>query len=79
MNHALLRRIFFLDIVADERARDHERRSATFALLVGVLAAAGLLEYHLLVEHTASRDLLVLIYAMAITKAGFLLWYRARN
>jgi hypothetical protein len=79
MNHALLRRIFFLDMVADERARDHERRSANNALIAGILAAAGLLEYHLLVEHTASRDLLVLIYVMGLTKAVFLLWYRARN
>ena len=72
MNHPVLRRILLLDSVADERLREHHRRSSTAALVAGLLSALALLEYRLLVEHTVAWDLIVLIYAMGGTKIAFM-------
>lgn len=77
MNHTLLRRIFLLE-TPDERAQEHERRSANYALIVSAWIALILLEYRLLVQHTVSLDLIILIYVLGLTKIGFRLWYRAR-
>jgi hypothetical protein len=79
MNRNLLSRFLFLDHVADERQLDHSRRSNSIAVIAGMFAAFALLEYHLLVEHRISWDLIDLIYVIGITKAVLMLWYRFRN
>jgi hypothetical protein len=79
MNRNLLNHILLLDRVADERLIDHARRSTSFAAVVGVLALFALLEYHLLIEHVISWDLLIVVYAMGATKIALMLWYRFRN
>jgi hypothetical protein len=79
MNHPVLNRILLLDHVADERFREHQRRSTSTAAVAGALALFVLLEYRLLVEHRVSWDLIWVIYAMAATKIALMLWYRFRN
>ena len=79
MNHPLLRRILRLDPVADDRLREHQRRSTSAAAVVGVLALFVLLEFHVLVEHRVPWDLIWVIYAMGATKIGLMLWYRFKN
>jgi peptidoglycan biosynthesis protein MviN/MurJ (putative lipid II flippase) len=79
MTHALLNRILLLDHVADERIREHARRSTSTAAVIGALTVFVLLEYHLLVEHRASWDLIAVIYAMGATKIALMLWYRFHN
>ncbi len=79
MTHALLNRILLLDHVADERFREHGRRSTSTAAVVGTLTVFALLEYHLLVEHSVSWDLVIVIYAMGATKVALMLWHRFRN
>jgi hypothetical protein len=44
-----------------------------------MFTAFALLEYHLLVEHRISWDLIILIYVMGVTKIALMLWYRFRN
>ena len=51
MTHPVLSRILMLDQVADERFRQHQRRSTSAAAIVGMLTLFGLLEYRVLVEH----------------------------
>lgn len=79
MNHSVLRRILMLDRVADERCREHSRRSSTAALVVGVLTIFALQDYRLLVEHVVAWDLIVLIYVMGAVKIALMLWYRFTN
>jgi hypothetical protein len=79
VTHPILKRILLLDHVADERLRDHARRSTSYAAVVGTLAVFVLLEFQLLVQHVISWDLLIVIYAMGATKLAFMLWYRFRN
>ena len=79
MIRMLLNRILLLDHVADERVREHQRRSTSTAAVVGVLTLFLLLEFRLLVQHTISWDLIVILYAMGGTKAALLLWYRFNN
>ncbi|MGD0912255.1 MAG: hypothetical protein ABR928_10180 [Terracidiphilus sp.] len=75
----LLSRFLMLDHIADERILEHGRRSTSIAAVVGVLALFVLLEYRLLVEHRISWDLIIVIYAMGITKIALMLWYRFSN
>ena len=79
MSSKLLNRFLILDHVADERFREHGRRSTSIAAIVGVLTLFVLLEYRLLVEHRVSWDLILVIYAMGITKIILMLWYRFSN
>jgi hypothetical protein len=79
MTHPILNRILLLDHVADERFREHQRRSTSAAAIAGTLAAFVLLEYHLLVEHRVPWDLIAVIYAMGAVKAAFMFWYRFKN
>ncbi|MGB0065043.1 MAG: hypothetical protein WBP85_11410 [Terracidiphilus sp.] len=79
MSHPILSRILMLDHVADERCREHQRRSTSSAAVAGALTLIGLLEYRLLVEHRIPWDLIVVIYAMGATKIALMLWYRFRN
>ncbi len=79
MIHPILSRILMLDHVADERFREHQRRSTSAAAIVGILALFGLLEYRVLVEHRIPWDLIWVIYAMGATKIALMLWYRFRN
>jgi len=79
MTHPVLSRILMLDHVADERFREHQRRSTSAAAIVGVLTLFVLLEYRLLVEHSVPWDLIVVIYAMGAAKIALMLWYRFRN
>jgi len=79
MSSKLLNRFLMLDHVADERFREHGRRSTSTAAIVGVLTLFVLLEYRLLVEHRISWDLILVIYAMGITKIVLMLWYRFSN
>jgi len=79
MTHPVLNRILMLDHVADERFREHQRRSTSAAAIVGVLTLFVLLEYGLLVEHNVPWDLIVVIYAMGAAKIALMLWYRFRN
>jgi hypothetical protein len=79
MTRSLLNRILLLDHMADERLLDHARRSTSYAAVAGTLAVFSLLEFHLLVQHLISWDLLILIYTMGATKFAFMLWYRFRN
>jgi hypothetical protein len=79
MIHPILSRILMLDHVADERFREHQRRSTSAAAIVGVLTLFALLQYRVLVEHRVPWDLISVIYAMGATKIVLMLWYRFRN
>ena len=79
MIHPVLSRILMLDHVADERYREHHRRSTRAAAIAGTLTAFALLEYHLLVEHRVPWDLISVIYAMGAAKIALMLWYRFKN
>jgi hypothetical protein len=79
MTHPVLNRIFMLDHVADERYRQHQRRSTSAAAIAGTLTLFALLEYRLLVEHRVPWDLIAVIYAMGAVKIALMLWYRFRN
>jgi hypothetical protein len=79
MTHPILSRILMLDHLADERFRDHQRRSTSAAAIAGVLTLFALLEYRVLVEHRVSWDLISVIYAMGATKIVLVLWYRCKN
>jgi hypothetical protein len=79
MIHPVLSRILMLDHVADERFRQHQRRSTSAAAVIGVVTLFALLEYRLLVEHRVPWDLISVIYAMGATKIVLMLWYRFKN
>jgi len=79
MTHPVLSRVLMLDQMADERTREHQRRSTSAAAVVGALTLFALLEYRLLVEHRVPWDLVWVIYAMGATKIALMLWYRVRN
>ena len=79
MTHPVLSRILMLDYVADERFREHQRRSTSAAAIAGTVTLFALLEYHLLVEHRVPWDLVWAIYAIGATKIAYMLWYRFRN
>lgn len=79
MIHPVLSRILMLDHVADERCREHYRRSTSAAAVVGILFTFALLEYRLLIEHRVPWDLIAVIYAMGATKVVLMLWYRFKN
>lgn len=79
MTHPVLNRILMLNHVADERLREHHRRSASAALVVGTLTLFALQEYRLLVEHRFPWDLIWVIYAMGATKIALMIWYRFKN
>jgi hypothetical protein len=79
MTHPILSRVLMLDQIADERTREHQRRSTSAAAVVGALTLFALLEYRLLVEHRVPWDLIAVIYAMGATKMVLVLWYRFRN
>jgi len=79
MTHATLSRILRLDHIADERTREHQRRSTSAAAVAGALTLFALLEYRLLVEHSVPWDLVWVIYAMGATKIALVFWYRLRN
>jgi hypothetical protein len=79
MIHPVLSRILMLDHVADERCREHYRRSTSAAAIAGTLTAFALLEYHLLIEHRIPEDLIAVIYAMGAVKIALMLWQRFKN
>jgi hypothetical protein len=79
MTHPVLNRILMLDQVADERFREHQRRSTSAAAILGIVTAFVLLEYHLLVEHRIPWDLIAVIYAMGGTKIALMRWYQFKN
>lgn len=79
MTHPVLSRILMLDQVADERFREHQRRSTSAAAIVGTLTLFVLLEYHVLVEHRVPWDLIYVIYAMGATKIVLMLWFRFKD
>jgi hypothetical protein len=79
MTHPLINRVLMLDQIADERTREHQRRSTSVAAVVGALTLFALLEYRLLVEHRVPWDLVWVIYAMGATKIALVLWFRFRN
>jgi len=79
MTHPFLNRILMLDRIADERDRDHQRRSTSAAAVVGTFTLFVLVEYHLLVEHRVFWDLIAALYAMGGAKVVFMLWYRFSN
>jgi len=79
MTHTILSRILMLDHLADERFREHQRRSTSAASIVGVLTAFVLLEYHLLIEHRVPWDLIAVIYAIGATKIALMRWYGFKN
>jgi hypothetical protein len=79
MIHPVLSRILMLDRVADERFREHQRRSTSAAAVIGILTLFVLLEYRVLVEHRIPWDLIWVIYAMGATKILLMLWYRFNN
>ena len=79
MIHPALSRILMLDHVADERYREHQRRSTSAAAIVGIFSVFALLEYRVLVEHRVPWDLIAVIYAMGLTKIAFMSWFRIRN
>jgi hypothetical protein len=79
MTHPTLSRILMLDQVADERSREHQRRSTSAAAIVGTLIAFVMLEYYLLVEHRVAWELIAVIYAMGLTKVALMRWYHFKN
>jgi hypothetical protein len=79
MTHPLLSRVLMLNRIADERTREHQRRSTSAAAVVGALTLFALLEYRLLLEHRVPWDLVWVIYAMCVTKIALVLWFRFRN
>ncbi len=79
MTHPILNRIFMLDQIADERVREHRRRSTSAAAIIGTLIAFVMMEFHLLVEHRVAWDLIAVIYAMGGTKIALMRWYHYKN
>ena len=79
MTHPVLNRILLLDHLADERFREHQRRSTSAAAIVGIFTLFVLLEYRLLIDHRVPWDLIWVIYAMGATKVALMLWYRFKN
>jgi len=79
MTDPILSRILMLDHVADERFREHQRRSTSAAAIIGIFTLFILLEYRLLIEHRVPWDLISVIYAMGATKIALVLWYRFKN
>jgi hypothetical protein len=79
MIHPVLSRILMLDHVADERFREHQRRSTSAAAIAGMLFTFVLVEYHLLIGHSVPWDLIAVIYAMGATKIALMFWYRFKN
>ena len=79
MNHPVLSRVLMLDHVADERFREHQRRSTSAAAIIGLLIAFVVLEYHLLIDRSVPWDLIAVIYAMGLTKIALMRWYTLRN
>lgn len=77
--HPVLSRLLLLDHVADERFREHQRRSTSAAAILGTAIAFALLEYGLLVEHRVAWDLIAVIYAMGATKIALMRWYHFKN
>ncbi|HTB98265.1 MAG TPA: hypothetical protein VK716_14740 [Terracidiphilus sp.] len=78
MSHPLSR-VPILGKFVDERFLEHRRRSTSVAGIVGALAAGGIFEYRLLVQHVESWDLFAVLAAMVATKLGMMLWYRMRD
>jgi hypothetical protein len=79
MIHPALSRILMLDHIADERHREHQRRSTSTAALIGVLTAFVVLECQLLIEHRVPWGLIAVIYAMGATKIVLMRWYGFKN
>jgi hypothetical protein len=79
VTHPILIRILALDRVADERIREHQRRSTSAAAVIGIFTLFVVLEYRVLVEHHIPWDLIWVIYAMGATKIVLMLWYRFNN
>lgn len=79
MIHPVLSRILMLDHIADERLREHQRRSTSAAAIVGLLTLFVLLQYRVLVEHRVPWDLISVIYAMGATKIALMVWYHFKN
>jgi hypothetical protein len=78
MSHPLSR-VPILGKFVDERFLEHRRRSTSVAGIVGALAACGIFEYRLLVQHVETWDLFAVLVAMVATKLGMMLWYRMRD
>jgi hypothetical protein len=78
MSHPLSR-VPILGKFVDERFLEHRRRSTSVAGIVGALAACGIFEYRLLVQHVENWDLFAVLVAMVATKLGMMLWYRIRD
>jgi hypothetical protein len=78
MSHPLSR-VPILGKFVDERFLEHRRRSTSVAGIVGALAACGIFEYRLLVQHVENWDLFAVLVAMVATKLGMMLWYRMRD
>ncbi len=63
----------------DERYFLHRYKSTSHAAMVAALAMGGLLIYDLVKKGELRLDLQLILAAMALTKIGFMLYYRRRD
>jgi hypothetical protein len=60
----------------DERFVMHRYISTRWAVIVGVVLMAAWVNYEFIVNDTLRIDLLVILGAMLVTKAGVMIYYR---
>jgi hypothetical protein len=76
MTHPILSRIPILRKFVDERFLEHRRRSSSIAGFATVFVALGLWEYHFIVDHIWSWDLLAVCLTFGVVKMSLFFWYR---
>jgi hypothetical protein len=72
-------KIPFLPRAVDERFLEHRRRSSSVAGIAGGVLAILLFEWHLLVDHRFSGDLLAVALTFAVVKMTLFFWYRHKD
>jgi hypothetical protein len=72
----MLNNLFSKWFVIDERFVMHRYISTRWAVIVGVVLMAALVNYDYIVNHTLRIDLLVILLAMVVTKVGVMIYYR---
>ncbi len=63
----------------DERFVIHRYKSTSHAAVVGAFLMGAWCLYVRFAQHQTRWDLLIILWAMAVTKVSLLLWYRHKN
>jgi hypothetical protein len=70
-----LKRVPILGKLVDERFLNYRRRAQRVGGLIGFIVADVLLAYRYFVNHILSRDLLVIVLAVAVVYVVLIVWY----